>query len=139
MTIFPISLPEKYRIKAEKLSINPDQVSEQFIRGGGKGGQKINKTSSRVQLRYVPMGIDIRCQTYREQSKNRLAAWKMLIDKVEERVLGRESAMAKARYKLIKQKKRRSRKAKEKILALKKERSAVKSNRGNLTRHIDTG
>lgn len=102
-------------------------MEEAFIRGSGKGGQKINKTSSCVWLRHRPSGVEVRCQKYREQSKNRVAAYKLLIDKVEEKVRGVESKFARAKFKVKKQKARRSRRAKERMLEAKHRRSEVKS------------
>lgn len=129
---FPIVLPPVYLEKAHKLGIFAHDIDEFFVRGSGKGGQKVNKTSSTVMLKYRPLGIEIRCQKHREQSKNRLSAYKLLINKVEERILGRESAAAKEKFKLKKQKQRRSRKAKEKMLKAKKLRSELKENRKNM-------
>ena len=100
-----------------------------MIRGGGKGGQKINKTASCVQLKHLPSGITVKCQKHRSQSANRLSAYKLLIAKIEEIKLGKESEKAKKIYKLRKQKKRRSKKAKEKMLAEKKKRSEIKESR----------
>jgi protein subunit release factor A len=73
--------------------------------------------------------MEVRCQEYREQSKNRLIAYRLLINKIEAMVKGRQSEQAKKRFKLIKQKKKRSKRAKEKMLKLKHERSEVKQNR----------
>ena len=82
---FPVS-PGKVeallaRIRA--LGIDPSRIEEQFIRGGGPGGQKINKTSSCVLLRYEPLGIVVRCQEDRHQSLNRFLALRELVDRVE--------------------------------------------------------
>ncbi len=126
---FPVELPPDFSHKAEELKIYPVDIAEYFVRGSGKGGQKINKTSSTVLLRHLPTGIEVRCQKHREQSKNRLSAYKLLILKIEERIRGRESARAKEIFKLRKQKKRRSRKAKEKMLEAKKRRAEVKTGR----------
>jgi peptide chain release factor 2 len=49
-----------------------------FIRGSGAGGQKVNKTSSTAQLRHLPTGIIITCQTERSQSANKEMAFKIL-------------------------------------------------------------
>ncbi|HRY91583.1 MAG TPA: peptide chain release factor-like protein, partial [Candidatus Gracilibacteria bacterium] len=55
---FPVELPEDFVKKALKLGVKPEDFVEQFIRGSGKGGQKINKTSSCVLLRHLPTGIE---------------------------------------------------------------------------------
>ncbi len=55
-------LSEHYLKKALVLGIKPDDIIEQFIRGSGKGGQKINKTASCVLLKHGPTGIEVRCQ-----------------------------------------------------------------------------
>ena len=81
---FPVELSEPLLIKAQQLNILPEDVVEQFVRGSGKGGQKINKTSSCVLLKHLPTGIEVRCQKHREQSKNRLSAYKLLILKTED-------------------------------------------------------
>lgn len=129
---FSVELPEKDLLKARELGIVPSDIVEYFVRGSGKGGQKINKTSSMVLLRHLPTGIEVRCQKHREQSKNRLSAYKLLIAKVEEMVKGRESERAKKIFKLRKQKLRRSKRAKEKMLHAKKLRSNIKAGRRNI-------
>jgi peptide chain release factor len=126
---FPVDLPPPMLEKAVALGVSPEDVEEAFIRGGGHGGQKINKTSSCVQLMHRPTGIEVRCQEYREQHKNRLSGWKLLILKIEERVKGRESERAQARFKLRKQKQRRTRRTKEKMLEQKHRRGEVKEMR----------
>ena len=85
---FPVS-PQKVEAllaRLRALPIDPAQIEEQFVRGGGPGGQKINKTSSAVMLRYAPMGIVIRCQRTRRQSLNRFLALRDLVDRVERTV-----------------------------------------------------
>lgn len=126
---FPIELPPQILRLAAELNINPDDIQEQFTRGTGKGGQKMNKTSGVVQLRHGPTGIEVKVQKHREQSKNRVSAWKLLILKVEEKVKGKESKRAQAIFKLKKQKQRRSRKAKEKMLTEKHQRAELKESR----------
>ncbi len=127
---FPVDLPEPFPQKAQELGIRMEDIDEAFVRGGGHGGQKINKTSSCVQLLHRPTGIMVRCQDHREQSKNRLSAYKLLILKIEELVLGKRSKRAQEAFKVKKQKQRRSRKAKEKMLGEKRMRGEIKENRG---------
>ncbi|MBP9770782.1 peptide chain release factor-like protein [Candidatus Gracilibacteria bacterium] len=129
---FPIEIPPFFLQKALELQIKPEDIAESFIRGGGKGGQKINKTSSCVLLRHAPTGIEVRCQKHREQSNNRLSAYKLLILKIEEKLKGVQSDRARKIFKLRKQKKKRSKRAKEKILAAKHHHSEIKQNRGDI-------
>lgn len=123
---FPVDLNPPFLQKAAALKIFPQDIKEQFVRGSGKGGQKMNKTSSTVVLRHLPTGIDVKCQKHREQSKNRLSAYKLLILKIEEKIKGQESDRAKKIFKLIKQKRKRSKRAQQKVLAAKKHRGETK-------------
>lgn len=126
---FPIELPEKSLQKASELNVRAEDISEQMIRGGGKGGQKINTTASCIQLIHEPTSIIVKCQKHRSQASNRLSAYKLLINKIEEQVKGQESERAQKIHKLRKQKRRRSKKAKEKMLEAKRRRSQLKDQR----------
>ncbi|MFH1619430.1 MAG: peptide chain release factor-like protein [bacterium] len=66
-----------------RLKIDISEIEERFVRGSGKGGQKINKTSNCVVLRYPPMNLSIRCQRERKRSLNRFLALRELVDRVE--------------------------------------------------------
>lgn len=126
---FPVALPDPLFAKARALNVRPQDVEERFVRGSGAGGQKINKTSSTVQLVHRPTGIEVRVQKHREQSKNRLSAWKLLILKIEEREKGRWSLLQQKIFKLRKQKRRRGRRAQEKVLDSKRQRGELKETR----------
>ncbi len=123
---FPVELPPDFIKRAKELEVFAEDIEEKFVRGAGKGGQKINKTSSCVMLRHLPTGIEVRCQKHREQSNNRVSAYKLLIRKVEDLVKGKESERAQKVFKLRKQKKRRSKKAKEKMASQKRRRGDIK-------------
>lgn len=112
--------------------INESDIVEIFIRSSGKGGQKVNKTSSRVYLKHIPTGIEVKCQQGRSQALNRFFARRILVDKIESLILGRESAEQKRYEKIRRQKRRRSRRAKEKMLRDKKFHSEKKSLRKNV-------
>ena len=126
MMRFPVKLPPHFLEKAVALNIFPHDVTEEFIRGSGHGGQKINKTSSCVLLKFLPTGVTVRCQKHREQVRNRISAYKLLILKIEEKMKGAQSERQQKIFKLKKQKQKRSKRAKEKILHAKKIRGETK-------------
>ena len=72
--------------RIKRLNIDPSAIEESFIRGGGKGGQKINKTANCVQLRYAPLELVVRCQKERRRTVNRFLALRELVDRVEMKV-----------------------------------------------------
>ena len=112
-----------------KLGINEADLIEKFILGAGSGGQKINKTCSCVQLQHVPTGFEIKCQQARSREMNRFMARRELCDRIEERLLGQQSARQQAMEKIRRQKRRRSRRQKERMLDDKRMHSAKKQSR----------
>ncbi|CDF34447.1 Probable peptide chain release factor C12orf65, mitochondrial [Chondrus crispus] len=88
-----------------------DDLEEQFVRGSGPGGQKINKTACCVVLKHKPSGIIVRCQETRSQVKNREVARKILQRKLDEIEKGEESLAAKELFKARARKARRRRKS----------------------------
>jgi protein subunit release factor B len=110
--VFPVTPAKREALlaKIHRLGIDPDAIEESFSRGGGKGGQKINKTSNAVTLRYAPMDLIVRCQRERQRSLNRFLALRELIDRVEMRVSPETSERLAERARVRKQKDRRRRK-----------------------------
>lgn len=80
------------KARIARLAIDLAAVEESFSRGGGKGGQKINKTANRVQLFYAPLEIRVACQRERSRSLNRFLALRELIDRIEMKVSPETSA-----------------------------------------------
>ena len=78
-------LPEDLLQRMKALGVAEADLVERFIKGSGAGGQKINKTSSCVQLRHVPSGIELKCQQGRSLTANRAEARRLLCDTLEER------------------------------------------------------
>jgi len=126
---FPVELSSKTLLKAQQLKIFPEDIDEKFIRGSGAGGQKINKTNSCVWLRHLPTGFEVKVQEHRERSANRKTAYRILIDKIEDEVRGAKSERMKKVFKIQKQKRRRSKKAKEKMLEAKRRKADIKKSR----------
>nr|CEL68666.1 TPA: peptidyl-tRNA hydrolase domain-containing protein, putative [Neospora caninum Liverpool] len=73
--------------KLSEFGTNVEDVVEQCVKGGGKGGQKINKTNSCVVIVHLPRGLVIRCQQSRSQRKNRIRARGLLLQKLQESLL----------------------------------------------------
>ena len=113
-----------------RLGIFPRDLEESFVRSGGHGGQNVNKVSTCVVLVHRPSGISVRCQEERTQGMNRYRARKRLADKVEEQKLGAASKQRQAIEKIRRQKRKRSKRAKEKMLEGKHHRAELKSVRG---------
>lgn len=82
---FPVSPPklDTLKEKIKRLGINLSQIEETFVRGGGKGGQKINKTSNVVVLFYSPLNLRVRVQRERQRALNRFIALRELVDQIE--------------------------------------------------------
>lgn len=113
-------------LRMNRIGLKEADIVEKFIRGSGAGGQKINKTSVVVQLRHLPTGLEVRCQESRSQALNRFLARRLLVEKLEQKILGEKSAKQQLIEKIRRQKRRRSRRAKEKMLADKKHQATKK-------------
>ena len=74
---------EELKSRILRLGVDLRLIEETFSRGGGKGGQKINKTSNRVQLSYPPLDLRVACQRERKRSLNRFLALRELVDQIE--------------------------------------------------------
>ena len=117
------------RDRMNKVCIRDSDLEEQFVRSGGKGGQNVNKVSTCVVLLHRPSGIQVKCQQDRSQAVNRFLARRLLVEKFEAQVLGRKTASRQLAEKIRRQKRRRSRRAKENMLANKHHQSDKKANR----------
>lgn len=42
------------------VTLSEDDLEEKFVKGFGKGGQKVNKSSNCVELRHIPTGITVK-------------------------------------------------------------------------------
>ena len=120
-----------------KLGVRESDLHEDFIRGSGKGGQKINKTSSCVNLLHAPTGIQIKCQQTRLRSLNRFLARRELCEKIAERVYGAQSARRQEIEKIRRQKRRRSRRQRAAMLEAKHLRSLKKQSRRSVGTNDD--
>jgi protein subunit release factor B len=114
--------PEKEKAlqeKMERLGIRESDIIERFVRSAGPGGQNVNKVATCVYLKHLPSGIEVKCQKERHQAMNRFFARRLLVQKIENMMLGKESEEQQRSEKIRRQKRRRSRRAKEKVLEIK--------------------
>src|ERR1043165_8015135 len=95
------------------LNVREADIEESFVRSGGHGGQNVNKTSTCVMLIHRPTGLQVKCQATRQQGLNRFLARRLLLDKIEERQKGYVAAHRAEIEKIRRQKRKRSRRAKE--------------------------
>ena len=93
----------------EALGIQEQDIEEKFVRSSGRGGQKVNKTSTCVYLKHIPTGIEIKCMEERSQSLNRFLARRELVRRME-RLTGQmtheEREIRKKRMQKLKRRKR---------------------------------
>ena len=114
------------RQKMDELHIQEKDIIEKFVRSGGKGGQNVNKTSTCVYLKHIPTQIEVKCQKERTQGLNRFLARRLLVDKIEKMVKGKQSEIQQKIEKIRRQKRKRSQRAKNKMLDDKKMHSRKK-------------
>ncbi len=134
MLAFSVSAAKERALaqRMRKMNVREEDLEEKFVRASGPGGQKVNKTSSCVQLKHLPTGLLVRCQRERSQALNRFIARRRLLDRIEKMRQG-FVAEEKARVaKIRRQKRKRSRRAKEKMLAGKRRQSDKKKLRATV-------
>ncbi|KAJ1501471.1 hypothetical protein HMI54_000455 [Coelomomyces lativittatus] len=90
---FPLSICSWFRLRhtstiSDKLTKKPivlqeNDLNEQFVKGSGNGGQKVNKSSNCVILTHLPTNIQVRSHDTRSLHQNRSIARKRLIEKLD--------------------------------------------------------
>ncbi len=119
-------------LRMQALGVSERDIEESFVRSSGPGGQKVNKTSTCVQLTHLPTGLTVKCQRERSQSLNRHLARRLLLDKIEKMQKGFVAAQKEKTEKIRRQKRKRSQRAKEKMLGEKKRQAQKKELRGRV-------
>src|SRR5256714_5688541 len=94
------------------LEVREADIEETFVRSGGHGGQNVNKTATCVMLLHRPSGLQVKCQSTRQQGLNRFLARRLLLDKIERQQKGFISAERDRIEKIRRQKRKRSKRAK---------------------------
>jgi peptide chain release factor len=129
MPRFPVSA-EKERQLIERmvaLDVREEDIEEQFVRSSGAGGQNVNKVSSCVLLHHRPSGVRVRCQKERSQGLNRFLARRILLEKIASLRRGAALEAEQRIAKMRRQKRKRSRRAKLRLLEEKRRRGETKA------------
>ena len=131
MSTLPVSTEKEAQLtqRMTTLGVRAADVEESFVRSGGHGGQNVNKVSTCVMLVHRPTGVQVKCQETRQQGLNRFIAWHLLLDKIEAQRQAKIKVERDRVEKLRRQKRKRSKGAKERMLADKSRHSAKKSSR----------
>ena len=82
MSPLPVT-PEKeqqMRQRMATLGVRESELEETFVKSGGHGGQNVNKLATCVMLVHGPTGLQVKCQSTRQQGLNRFLARRLLLE-----------------------------------------------------------
>lgn len=97
------------RERIAQLGIDLEAIEERFVRGGGPGGQKVNKSANAVVLRYPPLGLVVRCQRERSLALNRFLALRELVERIASHLRPESSPRLREHQRRRRRKQRRQR------------------------------
>ncbi len=100
--------------RMETCGLREEDLDERFIRSGGPGGQKVNRTASCVYLKHGPTKLEVKMQKERSQTLNRFFARRRMCELLEEQDPSIKSKEALKRDKIRKQKSRKKKRAQKK-------------------------
>lgn len=110
-----------------KIVLDPSELKESFLKGGGAGGQKVNKCVSAVQLTHLPSGITVFTQRFRGLAANRKEARKLLVDKLDV-LINASNSKREIKYAKLRKAKAKAKARQQKLLSESNESSNNDSN-----------
>lgn len=69
-------------VAPEEVEIRPEDLSIDFFRSSGPGGQNVNKRETAVRITHLPTGIQVAAQVERSQDRNREIAMRLLASRL---------------------------------------------------------
>ena len=69
---------------SDQIQIADWELTEQFMRASGPGGQNVNKVASAVRMVHKPSGLMVVSSTHRDQVQNKRQAMEILMAKLEQ-------------------------------------------------------
>lgn len=128
-----MAIEEKLIVRLRALGIRPEDITFSFTRASGPGGQHVNKVSTSVELLHAPSGTRVVASDSRSQSQNRQFAIERFIADLERQRAERRQARLAAISKARRQKAKRSRSTKRKMVDDKRKRGETKKLRGKVS------
>lgn len=124
--------PPSLETRMRQCGIRRDDVEEHFTRSSGPGGQHVNKVSTACTIRHVPTGLSVTASDSRSQSLNRQLALERLVEMFEKAREQRKQERLAAASKARRQRAKRSRSTKRKMVERKRLRGETKRLRGRV-------
>jgi peptide chain release factor 1 len=82
-------LPE---LQDVNITINPKDVEEFGCRGGGPGGQNVNKVETGWYIKYLPTGLSFKMTEHKSQTQNKERAWALLRSTLHQAEMAKQHA-----------------------------------------------
>ena len=99
----------------KEIILNDSDIEENFIKGGGPGGQSVNKSTNCVQLKHKPTGIVVKAHESRSLHENRQQARKKLLLQLDIHYNGDQSKFAVDRKESAQHKQEKKRRSVERL------------------------
>jgi peptide chain release factor 2 len=84
-------LPELPKTDEQAINIPPDDLKIELSRGGGPGGQNVNKVETAVRIVHIPSGLVAASRSERSQAQNKEKALSLLKAKIFQELENRKT------------------------------------------------